>query len=89
MYKLAELDELLPSQEFTFQCRANRRDPAGPLHRSQGSSRAEVCVAGPGSDRPLVRQAAGRRATLTQTLDGPSLDSSATGHRALTDRHRK
>lgn len=45
-----------------------------------------MCVARPGSDRPLVGQAAACGATLPETLDGPSLDSSTTGHRALCGR---
>lgn len=74
------------SEEFTFQGRSNSCDPAWALCRSRGSGRAEVCVASPRSDRPLVGQAASCGATLAETLDGPSLDSSATRHRALTQR---
>lgn len=73
-------------EKCTFQCWSSSCDPAGALCRSRGSSGAEVCVARPRSDRPLVGQAASCRATLPETLDGPSLDSSPTGHRALRQR---
>lgn len=86
-----KLDEFVffPSEEFTFQCRSSSCDTAGALCRSRGSSGAEVCVARPGSDRPLVGQAASCGATLPETLDGPSLDSTATGHRALRQRQER
>lgn len=58
------------------------------MSRGRGGSRAELSVAGPGSGRFLVGQAASCGAALPETLDGPSLDSSSTGHRALTHRNR-
>lgn len=55
--------------------------------RGRGGSGAELSVASPGSDGSLVGQAASRGATLPETLDGPSLDSSSAGHGALTRRN--
>lgn len=42
-----------------------------------------MSVACSGGDGPLVRQAAGCRAALTQTLSAASLNSTSTGHGAL------
>ncbi|TNN77168.1 hypothetical protein EYF80_012637 [Liparis tanakae] len=70
-------------------CWSSSCDQAGALCRDHWSSGAEMCVARPGSDRPLVGQAAGCGATLAETLDGPSLDSTATGHGALRQSDRK
>ena len=79
----------LPSEEFTFQCRSGSRHPAGALCRSWGGGWAEVCVACPRSDRPLVGQAASCGTTLPETLDGPSLNPPAAGHGALRQRQEE
>lgn len=79
-----------PSGEDTFQCWSGSCDPAdGAMRRRRSSSRAELRVARPGSDGPLVRQAASCRATLAKTLDGSSLNPSTTGHRALRQRQQR
>lgn len=63
----------------TFHCEPSSRVAgAGALR-----CRTEVRVARSGGDGLLVRQAAGCRATLPQTLNAASLNSSSTGHGAL------
>lgn len=72
---------------FCGRCTFQDRGLAGALCRDRGGRGAELSVASPGSDRSLVGQAASCGATLPETLDGSSLDSSSTGHRALTRRN--
>lgn len=86
--KKSNLDEfVLLSEDFTFQCRSDSCNPARALCWNRGSSGAELCVACPGSDGSLVKQAASCGTTLSETLDGPSLNASPAGHRALTQAH--
>jgi len=81
---------LFPSKDFTFQCRPSSCDPAaGALCWSRGSCGAKVCVACPRSDRPLVGHAASCGATLPETLDGSSLNTSSAGHGALRHEQEK
>lgn len=53
---------------------------AGVLRWDRRGGGAELGVASPGSEGSLVGQAASCGATLPETLDGPGLDSSSTGH---------